>query len=217
MPKISKDRKVIAKQEPLGIYECILLRPSHEYKHVPRFPRKRVNAAPVRVIPRPFDPERARQADEDIAQLAERARLLKEIRRLERISQASPPLIDRISDPSRPLIERLQAPVQIPEYKPVPKDLHMLKHKVVDRIREFECLFRPTVERLSPFVKKALEDDRISKDAKDDIRLWGTKFNELYTNLEKRARKLTNKEWRIIKRQLKAVGQVSFKNLNERL
>ncbi|RDX44051.1 hypothetical protein OH76DRAFT_1360236, partial [Lentinus brumalis] len=167
------------------------------------------------VIPQPFNLEHARQADEDITRLAERARLLKEIRCLQHISQASPPLIDRISDLSCLLIKQLQAPMQIPEHKPVLKDLHMLKHKVVDCIREFECLFQPTVERLTPFIKKALEDDRISKNAKDDIRLCSMEFDELYTNLEKRARKLTDKEWRIINRQLKAIGQVSFKNLNE--
>ncbi len=57
----------------------------------------------------------------------------------------------------------------------------------------------------------------LSKDAKDNIRLWGMEFNELYTNMKKRVWKLTNREWRIIKRQLKAVDQVSFKNLNKHL
>ncbi|KAH9885625.1 hypothetical protein C8Q73DRAFT_749182 [Cubamyces lactineus] len=137
MPKISRDRKVIAKEEPLGMYHCILLRPLKEYK--------------------------------------------------------------------------------LEEYKPVPSNLHFRKTKILYRIKEYEKLFEPTVERLTPFVKKALSDDRISEAMKARINTWGKEFNDLWVNFNAWADKLTNKEWRILKKQLKAIGRISFENLNQRL
>ena len=80
-----------------------------------------------------------------------------------------------------------------------------------------ENLFVPTVERLTPLIKKALADDRISEDVKMRFNVWGKEFNELWVNLDNRGHKLTNKEWRILKRQLKAIGQISFANLEQRL
>ncbi|KAJ3019198.1 hypothetical protein NUW54_g144 [Trametes sanguinea] len=144
MPKISRDRKIIAKEEPSGMYHCILLRPLSHYE-LPKLRRDRLHAPPIVVTPRPFDPERARQAEEDIKQLAQR--------HYEWVaSQAQPslPLIDRISGPYQPLIERLGAPIQLDEYKPVPSNLRFRKTKILYRIKEYEKLFAPTVDRLTP-------------------------------------------------------------------
>ena len=212
MPKISRDRKVIAKEEPLGMYHCILLRPLKEYK-VPNLRRHRLYAPPATVIPRPFNPERAKRRQEAIEQLRQRHYEWATSRK----TKPSPPLIDRISGPYQPLIERLQTPAQLEEYKPVPSDLHFRKTKILYRIKEYEKLFEPTVERLTPFVKKALSDDRISELEKARINAWGKEFNDLWVNFNARADKLTNKEWRILKKQLKAIGRISFENLNQRL
>ncbi|KAI0323536.1 hypothetical protein GY45DRAFT_603216 [Cubamyces sp. BRFM 1775] len=212
MPKISRDRKVIVKEEPLGLYHCILLQPLHKYK-VPSLRCNRLYAPPVVVTPRPFDPERARKNQEAIEQL--RQRHYKWVANQK--ATTSIPLIDRISEPYQPLIERLQAPAQLEECKPLPSNLRFRKTKILYRIQEFSKLFEPTVKRLIPFVEKALSDDRIPSNAKEKVRVWGREFNELWVNLEKRAEKLMNKEWRIIKKHLKAISQISFKNLCQRL
>ncbi|KAL7278564.1 hypothetical protein ACG7TL_007563 [Trametes sanguinea] len=213
MPRISKDRKVIAKAEPLGLYERILLKPLNHYK-LPILRRRRLHAPPIIVVSRPHDPERGRRHQEAIEQLRERHyEWLAE----QKAKLSPPPLIDRISDPSPPLIDRLGPPVALRDYKPVPSNLHFWKTKILSRIKEFENLFVPTVERLTPLIKKALADDRISEDVKMRFNVWGKEFNELWVDLDNRGHKLTNKEWRILKRQLKAIGQISFANLEQRL
>ncbi|KAL7279395.1 hypothetical protein ACG7TL_007236 [Trametes sanguinea] len=191
MPRISKDRKVIAKAEPLGLYERILLKPLNRYK-LPILRRRRLHAPPIIVVSRPHDPERGRRHQEAIEQLRERHyEWLAE----QKAKLSPPPLIDRISD----------------------LNLHFRKTKILSRIKEFENLFVPTVERLTPLIKKALADDRISEDVKMRFNVWGKEFNELWVDLDNRGHKLTNKEWRILKRQLKAIGQISFANLEQRL
>ncbi|CDO76952.1 hypothetical protein BN946_scf184271.g2 [Trametes cinnabarina] len=140
MPKISRDRKIIAKEEPSGMYHCILLHPLSHYK-LPKLRRDRLHAPPIVVTPRPFDPERARKADEDIKQLAQR-----HYEWVASQAQSSQPLINRISGPYQPLIERLGAPVQLDEYKPIPGNLHFRKTKILYRIKEYKKLFVPTID-----------------------------------------------------------------------
>ncbi|KAL7281625.1 hypothetical protein ACG7TL_004942 [Trametes sanguinea] len=213
MLRISKDRKVIAKVEPLGLYEQILLKPLNHYK-LPVLRCHLLHAPPVVVVPRPHDPERGRRRQEAIEQLRQRHyEWLAE----QKAKLSPPPLIDRISDPSPPLIDRLGPPVALRDYKPVPSNLHFWKTKVLYHIKEYENLFAPTVDRLTPLIKKALADDRIPEDVKGRINAWGKEFNELWVELDDRGHKLANKEWRILKRQLKAIGQISFANLDQHL
>lgn len=42
----------------------------------------------------------------------------------------------------------------------------------------------------------------------------GDRFDTLYYGLERKAAKITNKQWRMIKADLKKIGGVSFQNLD---
>ncbi|KAJ2999873.1 hypothetical protein NUW54_g6872 [Trametes sanguinea] len=147
MPCIPKDRKVIAKVEPLSLYEQILLQPLHHYK---------LPAAD-------FTPHQRQEAIKQLRQHhyewlpKKKAKLL------------PLPLIDCISDPFPPLIDRLGPPVGLQDYKPVPSNLHFRKTKVLSHIKEYKNLFAPTVDRLTPLIKKALVDDHILEDVKGRI------------------------------------------------
>ena len=45
------------------------------------------------------------------------------------------------------------------------------------------------------------------------LRAMGDGFDELYHGLEEKVARITNKQWRLIKRDLKKVGAISFASL----
>ena len=98
MPKISRHRQTIARHEPTGLYERIIISDPSKFKDVAK--RRRLpKFSKEAIIYPPFDPELARQGSKDIQELALLARLTSELRLLDRISEPAPPLIERIGPP----------------------------------------------------------------------------------------------------------------------
>lgn len=148
MPKVSRKRIVLAKEEPTGLLERIVISNPHKFDHV-----------------------------------AKRRRLPK------------------------------------PVYRPpdeLPPGLHFRKTKILRRIEEYGNIFEATVERLEPVFLKLKTAKGISSEVREKLEKMGTEFNTLWTDLDQRGSKLTNKQWRYIKRDLKRIGRVSFTNLSTR-
>lgn len=208
MPKISRHRTTIARHEPTGLYERITISDPHKFKdvgkhHVPYKPFHKP------LVHHPADPEIMRQGDEDIKRLALLASLLKQLRDLEHAPTPAPsvPLIDRIEP--RPVTYDLP--------KAIPKTLRFRKKQNINRVKDYNILFGATVDRLDTFVGMVETDTRLTAETRDGTLKWVTDLDNLYHELEARERKLTNKQWRLIKRDLKRIGRVSFVNLRNRL
>ena len=210
MPKISRHRQTIARHEPTGLYERIIISDPSKFKDVakrrrlPKFSKKAI------IYP-PFDPELARQGSKDIQELALLARLTSELRLLDRISEPAPPLIKRIGPP---LNTSLVTP---PEYKSLPATLRFRRTKILFRIKEYNELFHATVGRLDPLFEKVDLGVGISQEVREQMMKMGKDLDSLYQDLEEKGHKLTNKQWRLLKRDLKRIGHVSFEHLSTRL
>lgn len=204
MPKVPRNRTVFAKHEPAGLLERITISDPHRFADVGK-PRRVYNPPSKPLIRRPFDPEIAREAQEEIERKSLLARLLQERRLLDRISDPKPPLIDRID---------MRAGPSFDEPKPLP-DLHFCKTKILLCVKEYNDIFGATADRLEPlYAKLELDGRKVAPETFDKLKQLAEEFDTLYYGLEKRARKLTNKQWRYIKRDLKRIGTVSFTNLS---
>jgi len=205
MPKVSRKRIVLAKEEPTGLLERIVISNPHKFDHVAK--RRRLPKPVYRpLVHRPFDPIRAQEADERIKRLRRLAHLIQKRKLLDRLSDTKPPLLERIEP-------------RTPEYQPpdeLPPGLHFRKTKILRRIEEYGNIFEATVERLEPVFLKLKTAKGISSEVREKLEKMGTEFNTLWTDLDQRGSKLTNKQWRYIKRDLKRIGRVSFTNLSTR-
>ncbi|EED84080.1 predicted protein [Postia placenta Mad-698-R] len=149
-------------------------------------------------------------AKHDIEELALRAHLFKKQQLLDRISDPAPPLIDRIDMQAGPSYE-YEPP------KPLP-DIHFQRTKILLRTSEYNEMFAATADRLEPvFARMEKEEGSLEPEVVAKVRRMGDGFDELYHGLEKKARRLTNRHWRVIKRDLKRIGHVSFEDLSSRL
>ena len=209
MPRISIHRKAIAKHEPSGLYERILISKEtfEKYKDVAK--RRRLpKPKGYKVTPRPFNPLRAQESQDRIDRLALLARITSQLRLLDRLT-STVPLADRLTSPPPPTI--------LDEHKPVPANLHFRRTKILLHVEEYNQLFGTVADRIDTFMGKVMEGTGITKEQRELTMKWGQEFDDLYHGLEARARKLTNKEWRIIHRSLKRIGKVSFHQLSTRL
>ncbi|EED77525.1 predicted protein [Postia placenta Mad-698-R] len=79
-------------------------------------------------------------------------------------------------------------------------------------------MFAATADRLEPvFARMEKEEGSLEPEVVAKVRRMGDGFDELYHGLEKKARRLTNRHWRVIKCDLKRIGHVSFEDLSSRL
>ena len=205
MPKIHPNRIVYARNEPLGLLERIVISNLHRFDEVGK-PRKPYKPEVRKVIPRPFDPELAQQADEDIERLALAAYLTRKRNLLERLTEPPKPLLERIG-PSR-------AEYTLP---PPLSNIHFRCTKILERTKDYNKMFEATADRLEPIYER-LEREAWSLPPKvvAQLRAIGDGFDELYHGLEEKAARITNKQWRLIKRDLKKVGAISFASLGSR-
>ncbi|EED82554.1 predicted protein [Postia placenta Mad-698-R] len=101
--------------------------------------------------------------------------------------------------------------------KPLP-DIHFQRTKILLRTSEYNEMFAATADRLEPvFARMEKEEGSLEPEVVVKVRRMGDGFDELYHGLEKKARRLTNRHWRVIKRDLKRIGHVSFEDLSSRL
>ncbi|EED84628.1 predicted protein [Postia placenta Mad-698-R] len=101
--------------------------------------------------------------------------------------------------------------------KPLP-DIHFQRTKILLRTSEYNEMFAATADRLEPvFARMEKEEGSLEPEVVAKVRRMGDGFDELYHGLEKKARRLTNRHWRVIKRDLKRIGHVSFEDLSSRL
>ncbi|EED83348.1 predicted protein [Postia placenta Mad-698-R] len=202
MPK-AKPFIITTKHEPTGLLERIAIHNMHKFNDVGK-PRRIVRPTIKPLIRRPFNPERAEKAKHDIEELALRAHLFKKQQLLDRISDPAPPLIDRIDMQAGPSYE-YKPP------KPLP-DIHFQRTKILLRTSDRQA------DRLEPvFARMEKEEGSLEPEVVAKVRRMGDGFDELYHGLEKKARRLTNRHWRVIKRNLKRIGHVSFEDLSSRL
>ncbi|KAK7452103.1 hypothetical protein VKT23_012208 [Stygiomarasmius scandens] len=138
-------------------------------------------------------------------------------------------LCDRLSSPppTSPLIHRINLsppPVHIPP--PIPNDIHFRKTKLLNRIKEYYVMMDATRLRLDPIAKKLIEDDerqhlglevKVPREVRDKTWEVIEKFNEYYEKLDTVGHKMTNKKWRLLKKAVKAIGGVSFTDLDSNL
>ncbi|EED77152.1 predicted protein [Postia placenta Mad-698-R] len=208
MPK-AKPFIVTAKHEPTGLLERITIHNTHKFDDVGK-PRRIVCPTIKPLIRCPFNPERAEKAKHDIEELALRAHLFKKQQLLDRISDPAPPLIDHIDMQAGPSYE-YEPP------KPLP-DIHFQRTKILLRTSEYNEMFAATADRLElVFARMEKEEGSLEPEVVAKVRRMGDGFDELYHGLEKKARRLTNRHWRVIKRDLKRIGHVSFEDLSSRL
>ncbi|KAK7434120.1 hypothetical protein VKT23_020344 [Stygiomarasmius scandens] len=138
-------------------------------------------------------------------------------------------LRDRLSSPppTSPLIHRINLsppPVHIPP--PIPNDIHFRKTKLLNCIKEYYVMMDATRLRLDPIAKKLIEDDerqhlglevKVPREVRDKTWEVIEKFNEYYEKLDTVGHKMTNKKWRLLKKAVKAIGGVSFTDLDSNL
>ena len=205
MPKVSAKRTIYAKNEPLGLLERITLTNPHQFDDVAKL-RKVYKPYHKKTIHRPFDPELAAEGQHEIERKALLGHLFAKLSLLDRISEPSPPLITRLG-PARP--EYVAPP-------PVP-DIHFRKTKILERIKDYNVMFAAAADRLEPlFERVEREGQGLSEDTKAKLKVMGDGFDNLYHGLEEKAHHITNKEWRLIKRDLKKISKVSFSSMGSR-
>lgn len=160
-----------------------------------------------------YDPEYMAQcvadAEEDLTRLRRLHELVMEERRQERLA-------DRISDiklDDKPLIERV-TPAYVPDIKPLP-NINFKKIKIQKRQQELDNVIKAAGYRIHIFrMKKELRDVR--SDLKEEVEKFLQRFDEFATTFPQRVQKYTNKDWRCIKRDLKAVKGIPLYNLGRR-
>ncbi|EED85256.1 predicted protein [Postia placenta Mad-698-R] len=224
MPK-AKPFIVTAKHEPTGLLERIAIHNTHKFDDVGK-PRRTWHTgtrgfalflkklphrgAHIKSIEGLGAYQRAEKAKHDIEELALRTHLFKKQQLLDRISDPAPPLIDRIDMQAGPSYE-YEPP------KPLP-DIHFQCTKILLRTSEYNEMFAATADRLEPvFARMEKEEGNLEPEVVAKVRRMGDGFDELYHGLEKKARRLTNRHWRVIKRDLKRIGHVSFEDLSSHL
>ena len=174
---------------------------------------KRQRYAPYRPPVARHDPEYTAQCMEEFmehtAYLRRVSELVMERRRLDQLGN----LANRISNvkiSDTPLIDRVEKPAYVPP-KPVPSiDFKKLKYQ--KRQQELGPVIDATRDRIEIFKKYAT---RRKVELKHDevIELFLRRFDDFYDTFEKMAQKYTNKQWRLIKRDVKAVKRIPLHDL----
>lgn len=131
------------------------------------------------------------------------ATLLSERRLLDRISDAPPPI---------PLIERIE-PKRFTFNQDIPDGLRFRRSKIILREQELGKVINATSKRLGTLQGKA--DARGVKDELDEG--WLTlmaNFKTFKMSFESKTDKYTNKQWRLIRKDLNAVKRIKFRDLD---
>lgn len=129
--------------------------------------------------------------------------LLHERRLLDRISDAPPPI---------PLLERIE-PKQFTFNKDIPESLRFRRSKIMLREQELGKVINATSNRLGTLQGKA--DVRGVKDEHNEA--WLTlmaNFKVFKMTFKSKVDKYTNKQWRLIKKDLKDVKRIKFRDLD---
>ncbi|EED82575.1 predicted protein [Postia placenta Mad-698-R] len=101
--------------------------------------------------------------------------------------------------------------------KPLP-NIHFQRTKILLRTSEYNEMFAATADRLEPvFARMEKEEGNLEPKVVAKVRRMGDGFDELYHGLERKVRRLTNRHWRVLKRDLRRIGHVSFEDLSSRL
>ena len=113
-----------------------------------------------------------------------------------------------------PLAQRITpSPYTIP--LPLSQRLHFRKTKIVLREKEFQPLIDATDERLQVIRDKG--DTLLVKETlADDVEMFLSNFKKFKDSFHQNSDKYTNKNWRYIKRDLKAVKDIPFRDINNR-
>ncbi|EED80560.1 predicted protein [Postia placenta Mad-698-R] len=133
-------------------------------------------------------------------------------------------LLERIAIHNMHKFDNIGKPCRIagPSYKyeppkPLP-NIHFQHTKILLRTSEYNKMFAATANRLEPvFAWMEKEEGNLESDVMAKVRRMDDGFDELYYGLEKKAHRLTNRHWRVIKRDLKRIGHVSFEDLSSHL
>ena len=202
--------RIIAKYDPTGEYDRILVR-KDAFKDAGKVKRNHYKP-PAGVYHRHVN---QRRVLEGIIEAYIRKRENEKWHQ----QQQQQTLIERLDPPPPPspsLLERIEVPP--PEHKPVPQNIKFRKTSILHRVQDYTKLFEATTERLNPVIRKMDYLEQTEGQDFSDIKEWVGRIDELYQNLESYAHdyKLTHKQWRMIKRDLKAIGGVSFHKLTDR-
>ena len=154
-----------------------------------------------------LDPEYATECsielEEHLDRIKELSSLIKQYRLIERIEERSttPP-------PSDLLIDRIGPPIYDAP-KPLPQGIRFQKAKIILRKKEYWPMILATGDRLMRFQDKYDQIGLKEIYQKDVDNLIGV-FNRFRNTFEDRAHRFTNKEWRLIKRDVNMVKRIDF-------
>ena len=203
MPKVSAKRTIYAKNEPLGLLERITLTNPHQFDDVAKR-RKVYKPYHKKIIHHPFDPELAAEGQREIERKALLRYLFTKLSLLDHISEPSPLLITCLS-PAHP---EYVAPLSVP-------DIHFCQTKIFEHVKDYNVMFAAAADRLELlFEHVEREGQGLSEDVKAKLKVMGDGFDNLYHGLEEKVHHITNKEWRLIKHNMKKISKVSFSSMS---
>ncbi|KAF7966451.1 hypothetical protein HWV62_38372 [Athelia sp. TMB] len=107
--------------------------------------------------------------------------------------------------PSGSLIDRI-GPIYEPP-KPIPAGIRFKKSKILERIKDFQIPVLATGERLTYFQNK-VDSLGLNEKYLDNVDKLIKNFNKL--DLEFIAHRLTNKQWRLLRRDMNMVKRIDF-------
>ncbi|KAF7964614.1 hypothetical protein HWV62_4898 [Athelia sp. TMB] len=128
--------------------------------------------------------------------------ILSKYRKLERVKRSiTPPL-------SRSLIDRMEPPVYEIS-KPIPPGIRFKKTKIIERTKEYKIPILATGERLTYFQNK-VDSLGLNEKYLDDVDKLIKDFNRLRSDFDFIMHRLTNKQWRLLKRDMNMVKRIDF-------
>lgn len=209
--------KTRARHEPSQRSEKIHFTvPAHLRKvGAPRYSKiayyRRLQNAPIFT---PNDPEYLAQCIEDTQSHIDQLRLLSDMyfqqQRLDRLTLRQPdsPSFDPPSD--IPLINRISAP--IPEAPP--SSLHFRKSKIISREQEYWKMIRSLNNRIIG-VRDKIKIDGPADRYSDNVERFFRNYDDFRAVFHVASNSYTNKTWRNLKRDLKAVESIPLGDMHD--
>lgn len=170
---------------------------------------RRSKTTPYQPVVFHYDPEYMAQCVTDMEEHLTRLRRLQELVMEERREEC---LADRISTEranDTPLAERI-TPIYTPP-KPIP-NINFKKIKIQKRQQEMKTVINAAQTRINIF-KKFAASRRPRQDLEEEIGKFLERFESFVSTFDERAQKYSNKQWRIIKVDLKSIKSVPLYDL----
>jgi len=128
---------------------------------------------------------------------------------LAQLSKERRSLLDWIEQPPTPLIDRIDyQPTFLPPALP---HLHFHQNKKLLRIKKYNEILEPTLNRISPFFIKISKTRIWAENSQyDPLWEWFNRLQDITLELDEVEYKLTLKEWRLLKSACKHLKKVDF-------